>query len=99
MSNGKILKVRKLQYKSSSTRGVKTKKLQGVGVPVLIGSNEKILKITKQARAIEGYKNTYKVEILKLFNSELQLRDTEPAIKNKLKKSFLNQEDLKLGQH
>ena len=44
--------------------------------------NEKNTKITKLAHAFKGYACFYNVEIL---NSELQLKDTESAIKNKLK--------------
>ena len=46
--------------------------------------NEKIVKITKQSRAFKGYASSYNVEILNSFNPELQLKDTESAIKNKL---------------
>ena len=35
--------------------------------------------------AFEGYANTYKNEILKSFNPELQLQDSEYIIRNKLK--------------
>ena len=43
------------------------------------------MKITKQAHAFKGYASSYNVEILNSFNPELQLKDTESAIKNKLK--------------
>ena len=46
--------------------------------------------ITKWAHAFKGYANFYNVEISNLFDPELQLNDTEPAIKNKLKKYWLN---------
>ena len=46
--------------------------------------NEKIVKITKRSRAFKGYASSYNVEILNSFNPELQLKDTESAIKNKL---------------
>ena len=39
----------------------------------------------KQAHDFKGYASTYNVEILNSFDSELQLKDTESAIKNKLK--------------
>ena len=48
--------------------------------------NERNVKITKQGRAFKGYSGSYNVEILNSFNPELQLKDTESAIKNKLKK-------------
>ena len=47
--------------------------------------NEKNTKITKSAHAFKGYACSYNVEVLNSFNSELQLKDTEYAIKNKLK--------------
>ena len=41
--------------------------------------------ITKWAHAFKGYASSYNAEILNSFNPELQLKDTESAIKNKLK--------------
>ena len=41
--------------------------------------------MTKQEHTFKGYASTYKVEILNSFNPELQLKDTELAIKSKLK--------------
>ena len=38
-------------------------------------------KITKQAHAFKGYASYYSVDILNSFNPELQLKDTESAIK------------------
>ena len=46
--------------------------------------NEKNVKITKQSHAFKGYESSYNVEILNYFNTELQLKDTESAIKYKL---------------
>ena len=46
--------------------------------------NEKNVKITKQSHASRGYASTYNVETLNSFNLELQLKDTESIIKNKL---------------
>ena len=46
--------------------------------------NKKNVKITKRTHAFKGYASTYNVEILNLFNLELQLRDIESAIKSKL---------------
>ena len=46
--------------------------------------NEKNVKITKQAHAFKGFASNYNVEILNSFNPELQLIDTESAIKSKL---------------
>ena len=48
--------------------------------------NEKNIKITKCKHIFKGYSSTDNVEILNYFNPELQLKDTESAIKNKLKK-------------
>ena len=41
-------------------------------------------KITKRKYAFKGYESTYNVDILNFFNPELQLEDTESAIKSKL---------------
>ena len=46
--------------------------------------NEKNLIITKRAHALKGFASTYNVDILNSFNPELQLKDTESAIKSKL---------------
>ena len=46
--------------------------------------NEKNVKITKRKDAFKSFASTYNVEILNSFNPELQLKDTEPAIKSKL---------------
>ena len=45
---------------------------------------EKNVKITKQEHAFKAYVSTYNFEILNYFMSELQLKDTESAIKSKL---------------
>ena len=47
---------------------------------------EKNVKITKQAHAFKGYTSSCNAEILNYFNPDLQLKDTEYAIKNILKK-------------
>ena len=46
--------------------------------------NEKNIKITKLEHAFQDYTSTYNTEILNSFDPELQLKDTEPAIKSKL---------------
>ena len=46
--------------------------------------NEKNVKITKRSHVYKGYVSTYSVKILNFFNPELQLKDSESAIKNKL---------------
>ena len=43
-------------------------------------------KTKKGALALKDYVHTYKVEILNHFNPELQLKNMDSAIKNKLKK-------------
>ena len=45
--------------------------------------------ITKESRACKGYANTYNVEIWNSFNLELQLKNTQFAMKNKLIKDLL----------
>ena len=47
---------------------------------------QKNVKITKKSHAFKNYASSYEVEILNSFNSELQLKDNESAIKQKLKK-------------
>ena len=44
----------------------------------------------KRKNDFKGFASTYNVEILNFFNPELQLKDTEPAIKNKPKNYCLN---------
>ena len=44
--------------------------------------------MVKRGNAFKGFASTSNVEILNSFNPELQLKDTESAIKNKLKKSL-----------
>ena len=46
--------------------------------------SDKNVKITKQKHAFKGYASVYNVEVLNSFNIELQLKDTESAIKSKL---------------
>ena len=42
------------------------------------------MKIAKREYAFKEFASTYNVEILNSFNSELQLKDRESAIKSKL---------------
>ena len=49
--------------------------------------NQKNVKIIKQAHAFKGYANSINAETSNFFNFELQLKDTESAIKNRLKKA------------
>ena len=51
---------------------------------------QKYVKVTKGAHSFKGYASTHDVEISNSFNSKLQLKDTEDAIKNKLKRYCLN---------
>ena len=46
--------------------------------------DKKNIKITKREHSFKGYASTYNVEVLNSFNPELQLKDTESAIKSKL---------------
>ena len=46
--------------------------------------------IQKQAHPFKEYPSPYNVEILDFFTTELQLKDTESAIKNKLENYWLN---------
>ena len=46
---------------------------------------QKKTKITKESQAYRGYAGTYNVKILNFFNPKLQLKNTESAIRNKLK--------------
>ena len=45
---------------------------------------QKNVKITKQKHAFKGSASSYNVEILNSFNHQLQVKDTESAIKSKL---------------
>ena len=45
---------------------------------------QKKVKITKREHAFKGFASTYIVEILNYSNPELQLKDTDSAIKSKL---------------
>ena len=51
--------------------------------------NKKNIKITKRAHAFKGYVSSYNIQILNSFNPEIQLKHTESAIKNKLKKNIV----------
>ena len=46
--------------------------------------NEKNAKITKRSHPYKGYASSYNIDILNSFNSELQRKDTESAVRNKL---------------
>ena len=58
------------------------KKYVLVALYIVIFWTKKIEKI-KQEHAFKGYASIYNVEILDYFNPELQLKDTESAIKSK----------------
>ena len=47
-------------------------------------SNEKNVKIIKWTHAFKGYASSHNAEIFNSFNLELQLKDIESTIKNKL---------------
>ena len=46
--------------------------------------NEKNVKVTKWKHAFKGFASSYNAEILNSFNPDLQVKDTDSAIKNKL---------------
>ena len=46
--------------------------------------SKKNIKVTKREHAFKGQASTYNVEILNSLNAELQLKDTQSAIKSKL---------------
>ena len=45
---------------------------------------EENVKIAKSNHAFKGFTGSYNVEILNIFNPELQIKDTESVIKSKL---------------
>ena len=47
--------------------------------------NEKNIKLTKGEDVFKGYASAYNIKLLNTFDPELQLKDTEPAIKSNLK--------------
>ena len=57
---------------------------------------QKNVKITKQAHAFKGYASSYTVKILIFFNLGLQIKDTEAAIKAKLKNLLTELREFKL---
>ena len=56
--------------------------------------SENLLNEKNLSHTYRGYLSIYKAEIFYSFNPELQLKDTESAIKNKLKIYCLNSEGL-----
>ena len=52
----------------------------------------------KPPHAYKGYPSSYNVNILNSFNPELQLEDTESAIRNNLMIYCVNKDVLNLGQ-
>ena len=57
--------------------------------------NKEIVKITKQAHDFKWYASSYNVEIFNSYNPELQFKDTEFTIKNKLIECCLSLKVLK----
>ena len=51
--------------------------------------------MTKRKHPFKGFASTYNVEVLNSFNPELQLKDAESAIKNKLKKILFELREFK----
>ena len=50
----------------------------------------------KRSHVYKGYENTYNVEIMNSFNPELQLKDTESAVRNLLKDLLTELRDFNL---
>ena len=59
----------------------------------------KNVKITKAEHTFKGFASTYNIESLNYFNPELQIKDTEYAIKNKLKKLLSQLRDINSWQN
>ena len=57
--------------------------------------SKKNAKIRKQSHSYKCNGSTYQVEILDSFNTELQLKNSESAIRNKLKDILIELEVLK----
>ena len=57
--------------------------------------NERNVKITKREYVFKGYASSFNVAILNSFNSELQLKDTESAMKSKLIELLTQLKDFK----
>ena len=57
------------------------------------------VKLTKLLRANKGYANISSVDILTSFNPELELKNTESAIKNKLKDLLTKLGEFKFVMH
>ena len=56
---------------------------------------EQIVKITKLAHALKKFASSYNIETLNSLNIELQLKDTESALKKKLIDLLTQLKDLK----
>ena len=52
------------------------------------------MRITKRKHAFKGFASTYNIASLNSFNPELKVKDTEYAIKNKLKKLLSQLRDI-----
>ena len=83
-----IIEHPKTSYKLSNTirQAEKVGSNSSLYSEVKICRTKKNVKIIKQAHGFKGYVSTYNVEILNSFNPELKPKDTQTAIKNKLKK-------------
>ena len=69
----------------------KTEKVFQVGSNnFYINWNQKKNFFNKEVHAFNCYASSYNLQALNSFNPELQLKDTEYAIKNKLKRFSLN---------
>ena len=72
------------QVKKVSQIGGADNHLHGETKKMKIFGSKKNVKITKRLHSYIGYESTYNVKILKSFNPELQLKETEFTTKNKL---------------
>ena len=57
--------------------------------------NEKNIKLTKRGHAFKGYTRTYNVKIRNSFNLEIQFKDTDSTIRNKLIELLTQLKDFK----
>ena len=78
----KLLKTIKQAKKVSSGKNPTILYIEQKGKKFFL--NEKNVKITKRSHGYRDYMSIYNVEILNSFNPELQLKDTEFTVKNKL---------------
>ena len=81
-----ITEHQKSSHKLSKTEKLYNSSLYSDAKKIKTFLNEKKIKITKREHAFKGYASICNVKILNSFNPELHPKDTESAIKKKLKK-------------